>query len=171
MEISSYSANATLRDGRQFEIRALTAEDRTGLVEAVGRMSEQSLYFRFFGTKRFFTDSEIRYFTDVDFVSHVALVAVLEENGRQLLVGGGRYIVTQPGCAEIAFGVDDAHQGMGIASTLLRHLAAIAHEAGLVELYAEVMPGNTAMLKVFGKFGPAVTILRQPDAVHVTLHC
>ncbi|MCG6967882.1 MAG: GNAT family N-acetyltransferase [Chromatiaceae bacterium] len=104
-------------------------------------------------------------------VDHVALVAVLEEQGRPLLVGGGRYIVTRPGYAEIAFGVVDAHQGLGIASLLFKHLLAIARTTGLQELQADVLPGNTAMLQVFRKLGNAVTITAGPDAVHAAVRC
>jgi GNAT superfamily N-acetyltransferase len=167
---SDYSASETLRDGRRVEIRALRATDRADLMEAFGRMSDQSRYLRFFAPKRALTDKEIAYFTDVDFVNHVALVVVLEEADRRLIVGGGRYIVTQPGCAEIAFGVDDEHQGVGIASLLLQHLIAIARTAGLKELHAEVLSQNTPMLKTFARCGLAVTTARASGTAHVSLH-
>src|SRR4051812_16484958 len=54
---------------------------------AVGRSSAQSLYRRFFGVRRHFTDQEIAFFTKVDFINHVALVAVSEENDRTVIVG------------------------------------------------------------------------------------
>jgi GNAT superfamily N-acetyltransferase len=66
------------------------------------------------------------------------LVAVVEEGGKPMIVGGGRYVVVQPGKAEVAFAVVDQFQGQGIGATLMRHLAAIAREAGLQELIAEV---------------------------------
>jgi GNAT superfamily N-acetyltransferase len=166
---SGYSAFETLRDGRRVEIRALQAADRADLLEAFGRMSDQSRYYRFFAPKRALTDDEIAYLTDVDFVNHVALVVVLDATDRRLVVGGGRYIVTRPGDAELAFGVDDAHQGLGVASALLRHLAAIARAAGLDELHAEVLAGNTPMLKVFERCGLPVTKTSASGAVHVSL--
>ncbi|MCG6967881.1 MAG: hypothetical protein LJE59_15385 [Chromatiaceae bacterium] len=43
-ELSSYSMFETLRDGRRLEIRALKADDRAAMLEAVGGMSEQSRY-------------------------------------------------------------------------------------------------------------------------------
>src|SRR5215218_8805101 len=135
------------------EVRALRPEDRIGLLAAVGRTSDQSLYRRFFGFKRGFTDQEVDYYVNVDFVSHVALVAVVEENGSPVIVGGARYVVVQPGQAEVAFAVDDAHQGKGIGAALMRHLAAIARDAGLKELIADVLPENTAMLNVFRTSG------------------
>jgi ribosomal protein S18 acetylase RimI-like enzyme len=169
LDAKSYSAIETLRNGRQAEIRALRSEDRTGLIAAVDRTGEQSLYRRFFAPKRGFTEQEIAYYTNVDQVNHVALVALVEENGQPTIVGGGRYIVLQPGRAEIAFAVDDNHQGLGIGAALMRHLASIARGAGLEELVAEVLPENSAMLKVFEKSGLEINTRREPGVIHVML--
>ena len=73
LKIDTYSVTEALRDGCQVEIRALRPEDRADLLAA--RTSAQSLYRRFFGLKRSFTDQEAAFFINVDFVNHVALVA------------------------------------------------------------------------------------------------
>jgi RimJ/RimL family protein N-acetyltransferase len=169
VELTEYSATETLRDGRPIEIRALRPADRDELLGALHRMSDESIRRRFFGPKRHFTDAEIAFFTAVDFVDHVALVAVLEEGGCTVIVGGARYIVSKPDAAEVAFAVDDAHQGQGIGALLMKNLARIARQAGLAELYAEVLPNNTAMLKVFEKSGLAVSTKREAGVTHVTL--
>jgi RimJ/RimL family protein N-acetyltransferase len=168
-ETAEYSAVELLRDGRRVEIRALRPDDRDDLIAAVGRTSDRSLYRRFFGARRGFSEREIAFFVNVDFVNHVALVAVADEGGRRLIVGGGRYVVVQPGKAEVAFAVVDRYQGQGIGATLMRHLAAIARTAGLDELIAEVLPDNIAMLKVFEKSGLRVSTRREPRVVHVAL--
>ncbi len=166
---AGYSAVATLRDGRRAEIRALRPDDRDGLIAAVGRASGQSLYRRFFGAKRDFSEPEIAFFLNVDFVNHVALVAEMEEGGEAAIVGGGRYVVVEPGKAEVAFVVVDQYQGQGLGAALMQHLATIARDAGLKELIAEVLPDNLAMLKVFEKSGFARDTRREPRVVHVTL--
>ena len=81
-DAATYSARETLRDGRRLEIRALKPDDRADLEAAVGRVSDQSLYRRFFEIKRHFSEQEIAFFLNVDFVNHVALVAVVEEGAR-----------------------------------------------------------------------------------------
>jgi RimJ/RimL family protein N-acetyltransferase len=169
MDASGYSTVETLRNGRRAEIRALKPADRAGLLEAVAHMSEEARYRRFFAPKRSFSEKEIEFFLNVDFVAHVALVAVVDEVAGPVIAGGGRYIVSEPGRAEVAFGVDDAHQGQGIASALMRHLVAIAHDAGLKELIAEVLPENAPMLKVFERCGLKMTTRREAGIVHVTL--
>ncbi|KLK93447.1 GCN5 family acetyltransferase [Microvirga vignae] len=169
MQARDYAATEILRDERRVEIRALRPEDRAALLAAVSRTSDQSLYRRFFAFKRGFTDQEVDFYINIDFVSHVALVAVLEEDGRPMIVGGARYIVGQPGQAEVAFAVDDAHQGKGIGTALLRHLVVLARQGGLKELIADVLPVNTAMLKVFGTSGLGITTRQEPDTTHVVL--
>jgi RimJ/RimL family protein N-acetyltransferase len=109
------------------------------------------------------------FFLNIDFESHVAIVAEIAEDGRPVIVGGGRYIAIQPGQAEIAFIVVDAYQGQGIGTILMRHLAVLARDAGLKELVAEVLPENTAMLKLFKKFGFQRGSKGSPQVAHLTL--
>jgi ribosomal protein S18 acetylase RimI-like enzyme len=129
-----------------------------------------SPYTAVFAVKGGFTEPEIAFFLNIDFIKHVALVAVLEDHGRPRIVGGGRYIVLQPGRAEVAFVVVDQYQGQGVGSALLRHLATLARGAGIDELIAEVLPDNTSMLKVFEKSGFRLSARRESQVVHVTLH-
>jgi GNAT superfamily N-acetyltransferase len=102
-------------------------------------------------------------------VSHVALVAVIDDNGEQAIVGAGRYIVVQPGRAEVAFGVIDQYQGQGLGVALMRELAVIARQAGLNELIAEVLESNRAMLRVFEKSGLQMTTKPEGQVIHVML--
>jgi GNAT superfamily N-acetyltransferase len=166
---ATYSAVEPLRDGRRIEIRALRPGDRDSLVAAVDRTSSESLYRRFFAAKRDFTEQEVAFYSDVDFVNHVALVAMVEEGEEPAVVGGGRYIVVQPGQAEVAFVVIDQYQGLGIGAKLLRHLAAIARDAGLRELVAEVLSDNSPMLKVFESSGLPLDKRREGQVFHVVL--
>lgn len=169
IDAANYLATETLRDGRTVEIRALRSQDRESMEAAIARSSSGSLYRRFFAVRREFSEKETDYFLDIDFVSHVALVAVANDAGQPTIVGGGRYVVVQPGQAEVAFAIIDAYQAKGIGSALLRHLAAIGREAGLRELVAEVLSDNLPMLKVFERSGLAMNTRRDGAVVHVTL--
>ena len=169
LDPASYIAREQLRDGSTAEIRALRPEDEADMLAALEQTSAQSLQRRFFVMKRHFSDKERAFFMDIDFKNHVALVARAEEGGRKVMVGGSRYIVFEPGRAEMAFMVVDAWQGRGIGSILMRHLVAIAREAGLQELTAEVLPENAGMLKVFRKFGFEPAPRRDPQTVHLAL--
>jgi GNAT superfamily N-acetyltransferase len=158
-----------MRDGRQFKVRALKPEDRAGLLAAVSQSSTQSLYRRFFSPKRSLTDNEVAYFMNVDFVGHVAVVAELEEDGRSVIIGGGRYILAEAGKAEVALVVVDRYQEQGVGTALMRHLATIARHVGLKELTAEVLADNFSMLKVFEKSGLPIRTTRDRGIAHVIL--
>ena len=134
----------------------------------MGRASAQSIYRRSFNPKRNFSEGEIEFFSNLDFECHVALVATVEKDA-QSVIASGRYIISEPGQAEVAFLVVDAYQGLGIGGALMRHLIAIARTAGLQKLTAEVLAENAPMLKVFQKCGLGMSTQRHSDVVHVTL--
>ena len=166
---ATYTATECLRDGRTFEVRALKPTDEADMLAAVDRIGAQSLYRRFMGAKRGFSDKERAFFLNVDFVNHVALVAEVKDGDRASIVAGGRYIVEKPGMAEVAFAVVDDYQGLGIGAILLRHLAALGRQAGLREFTAEVLSDNAPMLKVFERSGLKFSSKRSADGVHAVL--
>ncbi len=143
--------------------------DRDAVLAAVERTSAQSLFRRFFGARREFSENEIRFYLNVDFVDHVAIVAEASEDGKTAIVGGARFIKLDPSRAEVAFAVIDAWQGHGLGSLLMHHLAALARRSGVRELVAEVLPENSPMLKVMERSGLRMTTRRESGVVHVTL--
>lgn len=169
VQAATYLAAELLRNGRRIEIRALRPDDRSDLIAAVDRSSARSLYRRFLGAKRHFSEQEIGFFLNVDFINHVALVAVMEDEDGPMIIGGGRYVVWKPGKAEVAFAVIDQYQGQGVGSALMRHLVAIARQAGLKELTAEVLSDNNPMLKVFEKTGLRLSRKRDAAVIHLVL--
>jgi hypothetical protein len=74
-DAAKYSAVEQLRNGRQIEIRALKPTDEEAMLAAIDRTGAQSLYRRFFGAKKHFSEGEKAFFLNVDFMNHVALVA------------------------------------------------------------------------------------------------
>jgi RimJ/RimL family protein N-acetyltransferase len=169
MNAAEYGVTERLRNGAALQVRALQPSDRAEMLAAVGRFSSETLYRRFFAPKRSFSEREIEFFLNVDFTNHVALVAVLTEGGQQVIVGGARYVVSHPGCAEVAFAIDDPHQRLGIATHMINHLIKIARAAGLEMFVAEVLPENLPMLKVFERCGLTMTTRNERGVVHVTL--
>ena len=169
VEAAEYSIREHLRDDRPIIIRALRPDDRAEMLAAIGHTSMQSLQRRFFVPKKGFSEQEMAYFLNIDFDKHVSLVAEINEDGHPVIAGSGRYILVQPGQAEIAFLVVDAYQGQGIGTILMRNLAVLARDAGLKELVAEVLPENAAMLKLFKKFGFRPDAKGSPQVIHLTL--
>lgn len=139
-----------LTDGGTVHIRPIDPSDAAALVDFHSRLSDDSVYLRFFSPKPTLSPKEVERFTHVDHHDRVALVADLGDH----LVGVARYD-RHPGTdeAEVAFVVTDAHQGRGIGTALLEHLAAAARERGVTRFGAETLPHNRRMLDVFRSAG------------------
>ena len=172
-ELADFSAVDLMRNGRHVTIRAIRPADRGLVIDGLRNVGPDSLYLRFFSKKSRFTDEELTRATAVDFADVVALVAVVEQAGGERIVGGGRYLrIDASGPrqrAEVAFLIDDAHQGLGIGSHLFNHLVAIARAAGIVQFEAEVLPANQGMLRLFSRSGLPVTKTVTPEAVHLAI--
>ena len=165
----SYTAVERLRDGREITIRALRPDDEAQMLEALSRTSPQSLYRRFFGAKKHFSESEKAFFLNVNFTDHTALVATIFRGGRTEIMGGARYVEVQSGIAELAFTVIDEFQGKGVGSALMRHLISLARNASLKRLTADVLTDNAAMINILKKTGLPATTTRTRGVVHVSL--
>src|ERR671920_2390504 len=113
------------------------------------RVSPESKYLRFFAPYPKLSERDVRRFTEVDYVDRVALIVTLGEE----MIAVGRYDRTQANEAEVAFLIEDAHQGRGIAQLLLEHLAEAARERGITGFVAEVLQENRRMAQVFADAG------------------
>ena len=171
--ITIYAVTEVLRDERLLTIRAVRPDDKGLVIEALRDVSADSVYRRLFTAKRDISAEGLKKITEVDFVNVVALVAVLEKDGNDQIVGGGRYIRSGTSGAgqkaEVAFLVSDAFQGLGIASRILKHLVVIARESGITQFEAEVLPSNAAMLKVFTRSGLAVTTTATREFIYALI--
>lgn len=163
-----YSTEATLRDGGSVRIRAIRPGDKERLLDALHRLSRQSVYFRFFKAKEELTEKQLSYFTEIDFIRHVGLVVTLWECGDEHVIGVGRYIALGRHRAEVAFTVVDEHQHRGIGTLLLKRLVPIARANGIQEFTAEVLARNVQMLKVFEHSGFDLRTSFEAGVVHVS---
>lgn len=174
MDASAYSAEERLRDGATVWLRSVRHEDQPAFRAGFARLSDRSIYHRFFQAKPRLTDPELDYLTDLDFRDHVALVAEIEapDGGREG-IGVGRFVrIKRPDAedhAEVAFTVEDQHQGRGVGTHLLDHLARIARELGYRAFEAEVLPYNQQMLEVFEHSGLGMRQELREGVVHVVL--
>ncbi|MGO4257340.1 bifunctional acetate--CoA ligase family protein/GNAT family N-acetyltransferase [Marmoricola sp. RAF53] len=144
-----WEADVVLRDGRTAHMRPIVPEDAEALVEFYEQVSDQSKYFRFFAPMPTLSERDVRRFTQVDHHARVAFVLTVAEK----ILAVASYELLPSGEAEVAFLVQDAHQGRGIGQLLLEHLAQAARERGVHRFTAEVLPDNQRMLQVFYEQG------------------
>ena len=148
-----WEADVVLRDGAIARLRPISPDDADAVQRFHMAQSAESVYMRFFAPLAQLSQRDLTRFTVVDHTDRVALV--ITSGGR--IIGIGRYDRVSASSAEVAFNIADAHQGRGIGSVLLEHLAAAARENGLGRFTAEVLPQNHRMISVFVDAGYEVT--------------
>ncbi|HET9443935.1 MAG TPA: GNAT family N-acetyltransferase [Acidimicrobiales bacterium] len=146
-----WHSDVVLADGGTVHVRPIQPTDAPGLIAFHSRLSAEAVYHRFFAYKPALSEEEARWFTTVDHVDRVAFVAELRDE----LLAVARYdrLPESPHDAEVAFVVGDRHQGRGIGTVLLEHLAAAAREHGITRFVAETLADNARMLEVFRRAG------------------
>ncbi|MFB9626024.1 bifunctional acetate--CoA ligase family protein/GNAT family N-acetyltransferase [Nonomuraea helvata] len=160
-----WEADVVLADGGTAHVRPIRPADADRLRSFYSRLSDESIYFRFFGPRPRLSDREVERFTNVDYVNRVALIATIGTE----MVAVIRYDRTGPGEAEVAFLVEDAHQGRGVASVLLEHLAATARENGIEHFVADVLPANMRMTGLLRQAGYTAQSQFEDGVVRMTL--
>ena len=173
IDAAKFKTSETLKNGAQVTVRAIRTDDKHRLAEAFRNLDAESVYTRFFSHKKALTASDLKAATEVDFEEVVALVVTLGEGKDEVIIGAGRYmLMPTPDAlrtAEVAFTVEEDFHCQGIAGRLLRYLAQIAREKGVHRFHAEVLPGNTAMLSVFGRSGLPMEKRLEDSTVSVSL--
>lgn len=145
-----WEADVVLSDGATARLRPVSPDDAQALQRMHESQSADSIFFRYFTYKSELSRKELERFTVVDYVDRVAFVIL---RGDELL-GIGRYDrLGESADAEVAFNIADAHQGRGLGSILMEHLAAAGRENGIRRFTAEVLPENRKMLSVFQAAG------------------
>ncbi|WP_329380550.1 bifunctional acetate--CoA ligase family protein/GNAT family N-acetyltransferase [Streptomyces sp. NBC_01716] len=153
-----WEADVVLRDGGTARVRPITTHDAERLVNFYEQVSDESKYYRFFAPYPRLSDKDVYRFTHHDYVDRVGLAVTVHGEfvatvRYDRIDGDGRAASAPADEAEVAFLVQDAHQGRGIASALLEHIAAVARERGIRRFAAEVLPANSKMIKVFRDAG------------------
>lgn len=143
-----------LRNGSEIVIRPIRPEDAALEQEFTRSLSDDSRYYRFMGQLRELGPRKLKYFTEIDYHDHMALIATAKVDGRERQIGVARYVVA-PGSesCEFAIVVADAWQGSGVAHILMEQLCAAARRRGVKVMVGNVLAGNPRMLKFCRRLG------------------
>lgn len=158
-----------LADGTCVSVREIQPGDAPALQRLVGRLSEQTIYLRYFGPMRQLSDQQARYFAEVDGQDRYALVALDPENEEEI-VAVVRYDRERgTDRAEYAALVEDRLQGRGLGIALTRGLIEAARERGIRDFEALVLPENRGMLRLLRSLGLPESSRREDGIRHVSV--
>ena len=175
-EVAHMSVTTPLADGTLLHLRPIVPSDATLLGEGFRRLSPESRFLRFFSPMEHLSSTQLRYFTEIDYVDHFAWVAtvaahhdptVTADAAGEIGVGVARYIrlTDTPGAAEAAVAVADDQHGKGIGTILLESLAAVALNRGIDAFHLLVRADNNAMIAVMTGLGAARSSSDDPSTI------
>jgi acetyltransferase len=149
----------TLEDGRMVTVRPVLPQDAQAQSEFVASLSPQAKHRRFLATVRELPDAVLRSLTEIDYRSHLAIVAEWACGCEDpCIVADARYVI-EPGGerAEFAVVVADAWQGVGLGGTLIGRLVAEARRRGLKRLHGDVLATNAPMIGLVQRHGGRIS--------------
>jgi RimJ/RimL family protein N-acetyltransferase len=159
-----------LADGTQVQVREIEPGDAPALQRLVGRLSEQSVYLRFFGPMNELSDKKAKHFAEVDGEDQYALVALDPQDDGEI-VAVVRYD-REGGTdrAEYAALVEDRLQGRGLGLGLTHALIQAARERGVKNLEALVLPENRGMIRLLSALDLPERVRREEGTKHYSIN-
>jgi RimJ/RimL family protein N-acetyltransferase len=151
----SHEAVLELKDGIEIHVRPIRPEDEPLLQEAFTRMSERSVYFRFFSPLKRLPEEMAHRLARVDHDQRFALVATTHKpDGAEHILGVARYDrAPDTDTAEVAVAVVDEYQRRGIGAGLLSLLCQVAREHSIRHFSLVVLPENQSMIGLLRRLG------------------
>ncbi len=156
---SAYVEKWIARDGSSIAIRPIRPEDEPKMVRFHERLSDRSVYLRYFHhlpLSARVTHERLTRACFIDYNREMALVAetVNADSGEGEIVGVGRLTREHSSAeAEFALLVSDPLQERGLGTELLRRLVALARNEGIRRVFGEILTENRAMQEICRQLG------------------
>lgn len=154
------------KDGTSLLVRPIRPTDERHMHDLFYRLGQDTVHQRFFAIKKFMPHEHLQRFCNVDYDHDMTLIAVLPHESRERVVGFAGYSTNaDSGMAEASFVVEDAFQGRGIGTLMMRRLTEVAEVRGVHGFTATVLADNLRMIRVFEKCGYPMLVEREADLI------
>lgn len=151
---SQYESRITVKGGREVFLRPVLETDAPLLVDLFNKLSRESRYLRFLRYMDSLPDHLLYRFTHVNYTSEFALMAVIQEDGKDAIIGVGRYAYDQNlGETDLAVAVRDDWQKVGLGKLLLQKTISIGKEHGVSRFVSVFDPRNNLIRHIVSKLG------------------
>ncbi len=163
------SGTVELPDGARVAYRAIAPDNAAALQRFHHRLSERSIYLRFFGVKPDLSAGKAAYLTNVDGKDRFALVALDPEREGEIIAVVSFDREGETDRAEYAAAVEDRWQGRGLGLALTRRLIGVALKRGIRVFTGVVLPENRRMLNLFRDLGLPERLRYEDGVEHVEM--
>lgn len=143
----------TTRKGLTIFLRPIKISDEPLLKEFIYSLSDKSLYMRFLSTRAEIPHRELQKLVVIDYTVKMAILAVLEHDGKEEIIGVARYAIEDDAHrAALAIAVRDDFHNQGVGTELLDYITYIAKKQGLLGFTGEALGGNRPVIRLLNKF-------------------
>ena len=159
-----------LRDGREVRLRPTRTSDTRAMQDLFYRLSDEDRETRFLHKLSSLTDSAAQHLCSVDYEEEMAFAAVVGPSAHERIVAASCYYLSPAtGLAEVAYMVDPDWQGVGLGGMLHAGLVEYAREHGARGLAADVLLGNSRMMRVFKRGDHALRVKTDAGVQELTM--
>ncbi|SMC82714.1 Acyl-CoA hydrolase [Desulfocicer vacuolatum DSM 3385] len=149
---SHISTTAEFKGGVNVKFRAIKPSDEEGMRKLFYRFSDQMIFYRFFYLVQTMNHDKMQEYVNVDYSKEMSIVGLVGKSDSEKIIAEARFVKDEESnYGEVAFLIDEAYQGIGLGTYLLRLLVKLARNLNLEGLTAEVLPENQSMIKLFQK--------------------
>ena len=144
------SLELNLRDGTPIQVRPVVPEDKAYFIESFKQLSAQSRYLRFMGPKPALHEKDLKFFTEIDYVNHMAWGALRKVPTGDQGIGVARYVRNprNPKRAEAAVTIIDKFQHRGVGTLLIGALYWSALNSGIESFEGYILAENKSMMRL-----------------------
>lgn len=149
-----FEKNIKLKDGTKIFFRPIKPSDADMWVELYLSLSSNTKYLRFFSSLPEPDQNMIDRYTKIDYINKFAIVAIINENGQEKMIGVVRYgLDPPPDNAELAVVVADDWQGKGLGTKLLDFMLSIMVKQKIKKVHGDVFLQNEKMMRIMHDSG------------------
>ncbi|MBC6949385.1 GNAT family N-acetyltransferase, partial [candidate division KSB1 bacterium] len=170
-----YVSTWTLRNGAPVTIRPIRPEDEPLMVQFHQKLSERTVYLRYFHLITLNQRIAHERLTRICFIDYDReMVLVVERTpaagAEREIIGVGRLSKSHGANeAEFAALVSDTYQGQGLGSALMRRLIDIGRAEKFDRISADILPDNDGMQRVCKKLGMQLRFDQDEGVIKATM--
>ncbi len=153
-----------------FRLGSVRPHNKKQISDGLRDMSPETIRYRFLGSKRDFSERELKYLSELDGRNHYAL-GIEEREKQKRGVGIVRLVRSSHSDseAEIAITIIDQYQKMGLGSFFIDLIILAALERKIETLSFTFLPQNKAIVKLISRAGIPVPGPHNQDYVQLFL--
>lgn len=154
---TQYESRLTLNNGREVFLRPILPTDENLIVDLFNKLNSDSIYLRFLRPLNALPEDMLFQLTHIDYARNFALVAVIQENGKDSIIAVARYgYDPEENITDFAIVVRDDWQRYGLGKSLLVKIFALGKEHGISRFVSIIDSTNKIMKQVLRKSGYTV---------------